>query len=109
MRENIFRPEDSREKMKFEEAFAQLQNILEALKELGLTIPEYCYSEEKIKEEYESGHTFPSAREGLDGIRAKRWRDGNFRISFTNGFEDPDNPERIEITEQLRARGFNVA
>lgn len=109
MKENAFRPEGQKEKIKFAEAFQQLQDILEVLEEMGFTIPDYCRSEEKIREQYKQGYTFPIAREGLDGIRAKKWRDGGIRVSFTNGFDDPDDPQRLEITEKLRAKGFNVA
>jgi len=44
----------------------------------------------------------------IHGVRANRAPDGPFRIFFTNGFENPKNPNRIRIAETLRAKGFDV-
>jgi hypothetical protein len=71
-------------------------------------VPSYCASPEKIKQDWEKKYAFPVAREGLDGVRAKRMPNGNFRVFFTNGFEDPNDPKRMEITEKLRVEGFDV-
>lgn len=108
MNEHVFEPENQEKEIEFEKAFQQLQNIIALLAKIGFTIPEYCYSKEKIKEYWNNKFAFPIAKEGLDGIRASRSRNGEFRIWFTNGFEDPKNPKRLEITAKLREQGFDV-
>ena len=54
------------------------------------------------------GSTFPIANEGAQGIRITRWHSGKLTISFTNGFENPKDPKRVEITEKLQVKGFDV-
>ncbi|MFA6271636.1 MAG: hypothetical protein WC693_00815 [Patescibacteria group bacterium] len=111
MNEQKLRPDSSDKPISFEEAYQQLQEIIAVLAELGLNIPDYCHSEEIIREQWDDNYRipFPVARDGADGIRASRRRDGKgFIISFTNGFENSDDPKRMEITEVLREKGFDV-
>lgn len=108
MREQGEELDKKREKITFDEAYQQLQGILIVLSESGFNVPEFCYTEETVKEDWEKKYDFPIARDGLDGIRVTRTLDGGFRVWFTNGFERPDNPRRREITEKLRAKGFDV-
>lgn len=91
---------------KYTQDYQQLMEIFNLLKSCGLTIPQY--SDEIIQEQWDYGNTFPIANEGAQGIRISRRRRGGLTVSFTNGFENPKNPKRIEITERLREKGFDV-
>lgn len=108
MNEQKFDPKAGEEKSSFEQAFRQLREILDILEENGFTVPEYCYSPKKIKQNWQEKNPFPIARDGLDGIRAKLMPNGKFRVFFTNGFEDPEDPKRVEITKILKEKGFDV-
>ncbi|MEK7135991.1 MAG: hypothetical protein AAB821_00145 [Patescibacteria group bacterium] len=49
------------------------------------------------------GHSLPLVRDGGDGIRADYdKRTGQLKVWFTNGFEEPDNPQRQEIEVWLK-------
>ncbi|NQV00117.1 MAG: hypothetical protein HQ538_05215 [Parcubacteria group bacterium] len=103
--------EVEKNKMQFKEAFQELQNIIAILKEEGFEIPEYLDSEQSeqfVENQWNERLTFPIVRDGTDGMRAGCQRNGRFRVSFTNVFEEPDNPKRIEITKKLREKGFDV-
>ena len=93
----------------FEKGFDDLQKVLKILSELGLNPPEYCFDKSIIKKQWDERYVFPIAREGADGIRANyRSRNKKIMISFTNGFEDPQDPKRLEVTAKLREAGFDV-
>jgi len=96
----------------FSKAFDELQKIAAILSEMGLNIREYVYDENPItgiKGDWERGTGIGLVSDGLDGIRATRNKDCNgFKIWFTNGFEDQDNPQRKEITKKLKEAGFEV-
>ena len=103
-----FEQEQSKENPQFESAFQELQGIVAVLKELGLDVPEYCFQKSFIQEQLERKNTFPIARDGMDGIRARQSRTGGFRVFFTNGFDDPNDSRRVEIATKLREKGFDV-
>lgn len=91
---------------KYENDYRQLQEILEIIIESGLTPTQYPI--EIIQNQWDMGNTFPVANEGAQGIRVTRWRKGGLTVSFTNGFEDPKNPKRTEVTMKLCKKGFDV-
>lgn len=91
---------------KYARNYEKLQEIWEALQELGLTPTNYPL--EVVQSQWDMGSTFPIANEGAQGIRVTLSRKGELTVSFTNGFEDQKNPKRIEVTEKLREKGFNV-
>lgn len=93
---------------KYEKDYQQLREILKIIEELGLTPIQY--SAESIQEQWgdSTGSTIPIANEGAQGIRITRWRKGGLTVSFTNGFEDPKDPKRVEITTKLLEKGFDV-
>lgn len=101
-------PEINENETKFQEAYQELQQIISILKENDFTIPEYCFSEDTIREYWDKKFPFPIVREGVDGIRVSPRREGGFNIWFTNGFENPDNSERIKITKIFREQGYYV-
>ncbi|MFA7286118.1 MAG: hypothetical protein WC052_00405 [Patescibacteria group bacterium] len=92
------------ETQEYAEYFRTLAIIKEVLSECGLNAREY--SDEIIIEQLKNRYTFPIAHDGLDGIRASRNREGGLTVSFTNGFEDPENKKRIEVTAALREKGI---
>ena len=118
MSERKFRREHREQEPTFEQAFQKLKEIVEVLKNLGLRVPEHVLDENLIRETWEekSYHLFPIASNGSDGIRARRlkrrdlteFKGTGFMIAFTNGFEDPKNPMRVEVTKKLREKGFKV-
>lgn len=91
---------------KYEKDYRQLQEILEIIKEAGLTPTQYPI--ETIQSQWDMGNTIPIANEGAQGVRITRWKRGGLTVSFTNGFEDPKNPKRTEVTKKLRERGFDA-
>jgi len=93
----------------FDNAFQQLQKIAAILAEMGLNVRSYINDSDEIKLEWMRDTAFPVALDGCDGIRASRNRkDDGFIIWFTNGFENPENPQRQEITTKLKEAGFEV-
>lgn len=86
--------------------YQQLQEIWDILHELELTPTNY--PAEVVQSQWDLGNTFPIVNEGAQGIRITRSRRGELTVSFTNGFEDPKNVKRIEVTERLRKLGFDV-
>jgi len=91
---------------KYVKNYKQLQEILIILKELGLTPIDY--QSEVIQSQWDIGNTFPIANEGAQGIRINRSRKGELTVSFTNGFENPNDPKRVEIAGKLREKGFDA-
>ncbi len=91
---------------KYAANYQQLQEIWGTLQEVGLTPTNY--PAEVVQSQWEMGSTFPIVNEGAQGIRVTRSRKGELTVSFTNGFEDPKNPKRVEITSKLREKGFDV-
>jgi hypothetical protein len=93
----------------FSKAFEDLQKIAAILTEMGLRVRNYISDPNIIKEDWKRGTTVPVAADGCDGIRASRNEENNgFVISFTNGFEDYNNPQRQEVTTRLKEAGFDV-
>lgn len=86
--------------------YRQLQEIFDVIEGLGLTPTRY--PAKNIQDQWDMGNTFPIANEGAQGIRITRWSKGGLTISFTNGFEDSMDPKRVEVTEKLREKGFDV-
>lgn len=91
---------------KYATNYQQLKEIWSILQELGLTPTNY--PAEVVQNQWDMGCTFPIANEGAQGIRITRSRRGGLTVSFTNGFEDSKNPKRVEVTEKLREKGFDV-
>lgn len=91
---------------KYVKDYQHLQEIWGILQELGLTPTNY--PPEIVQSQWDMGSTIPIANEGSQGIRITRSRNGGLTVSFTNGFEDRKNPKRVEVTEKLREKGFNV-
>jgi hypothetical protein len=101
-----FSPSEHQLPEKYVKNYQQLQEIWTVLKEAGLTPTNY--PPEFVEEEWNSDSAFPLAQDGVQGIRISRSREGQLKIWFTNGFENPNNPKRIEITQKLREKGFKV-
>lgn len=101
---------DSKKKILFEDAWTELQEIFSALDALGLRVVEYRDEEEVFRKNWEDRFAVavPVARDGADGIRVVPQRTGHYRVTFTNGFEDPNNPERIKVVDALLAKGIDV-
>ena len=106
MTEKLDMPPEFRINEKYEEDFKQLRKVLDIIKSIGLTPT--GYSDEIIQNQWDMGNTFPIVREGADGIRVTRSRRGGITVSFTNGFENPKDPKRMEVTEELRKSGIDV-
>ena len=49
---------------------------------------------------------FPVVRDGVDGIRVSYSKRRGLIVWFTNGFEDPEDPKRKEVTEKLKKAGL---
>ena len=94
------------EKRDFHEEFHQLQVIKNVLSGHGLNICEY--SDDIVQEQFKERYTFPIANDGAQGVRVTRERKGGLVVSFTNGFEDPKNKKRVEVTTALREKGIDV-
>lgn len=84
------------------DAFYQLQKTSEILKKIGLEVIDDLITEDELAKEL----PFPIVRDGLDGIRATYSKRRGLKIWFTNGFEKPDDPKRIEIVKQLQKSGL---
>jgi predicted aspartyl protease len=95
-------------RLSFEQAYAELQQILDLLANMDLQIVEFGRDEDIIRRQWEDKYPFPIVRDGADGIRVKRERDGHFKVWFTNGFEKPEDPQRVEIVQKLTTAGFDV-
>ncbi len=106
MNENFIEKPQFKLAEKYVKDYQQLQEILEIIKELGLTPTQY--SIEIIQNQWDMGNTIPIANEGAQGVRITRWRRGGLTVSFTNDFEDSKDPRRVEITMKLREKGFDV-
>lgn len=86
--------------------YEKLKEILVIIKEAGLTPTNY--SIDAIKQDWDESSPFPIAEEGANGIRLIRQPEEGLIITFTNGFENPKNATRVNITQKLREKGFNV-
>jgi hypothetical protein len=98
--------EFSPESQKFESEFRQLGVIKEVLSTCGLDVCKY--PDKIIQRQFEERNTFPIANDGAQGIRVTRNREGVLTVFFTNGFEDPRNEKRKEVTNILHERGIDV-
>ena len=94
---------------KYKKDFQDLQEIIKILKEEGLSITHYCQSEKIVQTQWDTNSTFLIANEGAKAVKITRWPQGGLTVSFTNGFDDPNDPKRIRITAKLREKGFDVA
>lgn len=101
-----FGHEPSLETRKYIENFRQLGIIKEVISACGLEVCNYPTA--IISEQFKERSTFPIANDGAQGIRVTPNRDGSLTVSFTNGFEDPKNEKRIEVTDALRKKGIDV-
>ena len=93
---------------RLERDFECLEQIARILRESGLNVIDRSISIERLKNPTaEMG--FPIVRDGADGIRisyySRKSRKG-LKVWFTNGFEDPENPKRKEVTEKLKKAGL---
>ncbi len=86
--------------------FKQLHIIMNTLQDLGLNVCEY--SSQIIEREWRMRASFPIVHNRVQGVRIKRGFKGGLSVWFTNGFEDPKNLTRIEITAKLREKGIVV-
>ncbi|MEK7066953.1 MAG: hypothetical protein AAB949_01090 [Patescibacteria group bacterium] len=105
MEESNFSDIYNHEESEFQENFNRLQKIAECLRELGLKVVDQNISEESLKS-LTAKLGFPIARDGLDGIRASYSKTNGLKIWFTNGFENPSDPERQRIARELDERGL---
>ena len=88
-----------------EQALERLQKIAEILKEMKLNVIDRAVTLERLLDATaEIG--FPIVREGSNGVRASYSKRDGLRIWFTNGFDDPSNLTRQEITKKLKAAGL---
>lgn len=91
---------------KYIKDYQQLQEIWSILQEAKLTPTNY--PPEIVQSQWDMGADFPIVNEGAQGIRITHSHKSGLKIWFTNGFGDPKNPKRVEVTEKLREKGFDV-
>jgi len=84
------------------EALDKLQRATDILREMGLEVIDRFITGDRLI----SGLPFPIVKDGLDGIRAEYSKRRGLKIWFTNGFEDPNNPERRKIEKRLNEAGL---
>mgnify|MGYP001598687284 FL=1 len=93
------------EPQKIMEAFDRLQKVSVILKEMGFRVIDRLITLDALKSPTsEAG--FPIVRDGRDGIRALYTKRKGLVILFTNGFEDPANQKRQEVTQRLNKEGL---
>lgn len=98
------------QKISFEDAWEELQRIFNVLEALDFRVVEHRNREDIFKRNWEDRFAVavPVACDGADGIRVVRQRNGHYMVTFTNGFENPNDPERIKVVDALQAKGIDV-
>lgn len=105
MSERIISNPESNEK--FDAAFEKLLRIHSILKEMGFRIWDYAASVDNFRKQWEAETAFPLVLDGGNGIRvSSNKRTGIMAVWFTNSFEEPDNPRRMEVEKRLKAEGL---
>jgi glutathionylspermidine synthase len=84
------------------EALDKLRRATDILREMGLEVIDRFITDDKIASEM----PFPIVRDRVDGIRATFSKRRGLKIWFTNGFEDPNDPERQKIEKRLKEAGL---
>lgn len=84
------------------EALNQLRQAVNILREMGLEVIDRFITEDRLASEI----PFPVVMDGLNGIRAEYSKRRGLEIWFTNGFEDPNDPRRLEIEKRFRENGL---
>lgn len=87
------------------DAFDRLQKVAHILREMGFKVIDDLITLDTLKDPT-SMAGFPIVRDGVDGIRASYTNRRGLIIWFTNGFEDPDDPKRQEVTQRLKKEGL---
>ncbi len=92
-----------------QEAFVSLQAVAQILRDMGFKVIDDFITLERLNDPVtREGGAFPIVRDGADGIRVVFGRDyvkGKgyvMNIVFTNGFEEPDNPQRMAVVEKIK-------
>lgn len=88
------------------DALKKLHEVLDCLKRMDFEICDYPDS--VYEKSMEKNVVFPIVEDGLNGIRASYHDGRGLVISFTNGFEHPDDPRRREVVENLKIDGVEV-
>ena len=104
MSERIPKNFESAEKIKGE--FERLKTIHSILTEMGFTVWEFATSFENFKELWKEEKAFPLVDDGANGIRAIPHKDRGLVVTFTNEYEEPDDPIRQKVEERLKAEGL---
>ena len=81
----------------------KLRQIAESLRSLGFTINERVISYDELSQPTASAG-FPIEVER--NIRASYSRDRGLRIWFTNEFQEPSHPKRLEVIQKLKEQGL---
>ncbi len=98
MNKEKFDSSENPEKENVLRALDELQKAAEILRGMGFKVTDRLINK-KILEQH---LPFPIVSDGLDGIRACYDKyDRALIISFTNGFEDWDNPKRVEVMNKI--------
>ncbi len=81
--------------------FEKLQKVANCLKELGYNVIDRFITKESMCDRM-SEFGFSLITDGACAVRASYSKRDGLEIWYTNGFEDPDNPERKVIEEKIK-------
>lgn len=86
------------EQFSVSEALDRLQKAADIFRDMGLEVIDRNITEDNLA----TGLPIPIVKDGLDGVRATYSKRTGLEIFFTNGFEDSNNPKRLEIEKRLK-------
>ena len=86
---------------KKEEAWQKLLQAAEIIRGLGFDV-----TDRLLKKEYMEEFATPLVSDGCDGIRYSYDTGSGLKISFTNGFEKWEDPNRLRVVEALSDAGL---
>ncbi|TAK04720.1 hypothetical protein EPO33_01860 [Patescibacteria group bacterium] len=86
--------------------FDRLVAIVEFLRQEGFRVCDDLVTYEMMTSEIAQRHATPMVWDGSQGIRYKYDPYRGLIISFTNGFEEPDDPRRVRIVKWAKEKGF---
>lgn len=83
-------------------ALDELKRAAEILRTMGFDVTDRLINEQILVQNTARNTAFPIVSDGGDGIRACYDKhSGELIISFTNSFEDWDNPKRVEVMDKI--------